>query len=72
MKTGTEQTTYTASSVEEMLRDAIEVGEFTADDRDGFLSVRTYELAGIMTSNRGLVLRMQDGSEFQISIVQSR
>jgi hypothetical protein len=28
--------------------------------------------AQLLTSNKGLVLRMEDGSEFQISIVQSR
>lgn len=32
----------------------------------------TFDGAQLLTSNKGLVLRMEDGSEFQISIVQSR
>ena len=31
----------------------------------------SFEDAGILTRNRGVVLRMYDGSEFQITIVQS-
>jgi len=34
--------------------------------------VRTFAEAGVLTSNRGVVVRTDDGSEFQISIVQSR
>lgn len=34
--------------------------------------VETYENAGVMTYNKGLVLTLPDGSEFQITIVQSR
>ena len=33
--------------------------------------VQTFEEAGVLTGNRGLVVRTEDGSEFQISIVQS-
>ena len=31
----------------------------------------SFEDAGILTNNRGVVFRMKDGSEFQITIVQS-
>ena len=34
--------------------------------------VRTFEDAGVMTSNRGLVISMCDGTQFQVTIVQSR
>jgi hypothetical protein len=34
--------------------------------------VRTFDDAGIMTRNRGLVVRLQSGEEFQITIVQTR
>ena len=34
--------------------------------------VQTFEEAGIMTNNKGLVVRMKDAREFQITIVQSR
>lgn len=41
----------------------------TADE--ALVSVTTFADAGVMTYNRGLVLRLGDGSEFQITIVQS-
>lgn len=31
-----------------------------------------YEAAGVLTRNKGLILRMQDGSEFNITINRSR
>ena len=34
--------------------------------------VRTFEESGIMTRNKGLVIRLDDGSEFQLTIVKSR
>lgn len=34
--------------------------------------VESFADAGIMTTNRGVVVRMRDGSEFQVTIVQSR
>ncbi len=34
-------------------------------------SAVSFEDAGILTHNRGVVLRMNDGSEFQLTIVQS-
>src|SRR5262245_24801951 len=34
--------------------------------------VRTFAEAGVLTRNRGLVLRMPNGAEFQITIVRSR
>lgn len=34
-------------------------------------TIRTFTEAGVFTTNAGLVLRTADGSEFQISIVQS-
>jgi hypothetical protein len=35
-------------------------------------TVRSFEEAGVMTRDAGLVLRTPDGQEFQISVVQSR
>ena len=37
----------------------------------GIDEVRTFENAGVMTMNRGLVVSMADGTEFQLTIVQS-
>ena len=34
--------------------------------------VRTFDIAGLMTKDRGLVVRLADGSEFQLTIVRSR
>lgn len=33
--------------------------------------IRTYEERGVMTYNKGLVVRLTNGDEFQITIVQS-
>lgn len=35
------------------------------------LRVTTFENAGVMTYNRGVVVTMPSGAEFQVSIVQS-
>lgn len=46
------------------------------DDEDASLtdiaSALTFEDHGVLTSNRGIVLDLTDGSQFQITIVQSR
>lgn len=34
--------------------------------------VHSFAEAGLMTGNEGLVLSLEDGSEFQLTIVQSR
>ena len=42
---------------------------------DGDLDVRdarSFDDAGLMTRNEGVVVELEDGSEFQITIVQSR
>ena len=36
------------------------------------LEVATYEEAGLLTGNDGLVIKAEDGSEYQITIVQSK
>jgi hypothetical protein len=35
-------------------------------------SVRSFRSAGVLSSNEGAVVRMEDGSEFQLTVVQSR
>jgi hypothetical protein len=35
-------------------------------------SAATFADEGVMTLNKGLVVRLSDGSEFQLSIVRSR
>jgi hypothetical protein len=34
--------------------------------------VQTFEEAGVLTRNRGVVVQVKDGAEWQITIVQSR
>jgi hypothetical protein len=41
--------------------------EFIAD----ITNVKTFSDAGLLTNNDGIVIRMKDGSEYQITIVQS-
>ena len=41
-------------------------------EADGLAHAETFEEAQLLTSNKGLVLRTEDGSEFQISIVKRR
>jgi hypothetical protein len=36
------------------------------------LRVRTFEQTGVMTYNKGLVIGLPDGTEYQLTIVQSR
>jgi hypothetical protein len=39
---------------------------------EGADQVRSFEEAGVLTNNAGFVLRMTDGTEFQVTINQSR
>ena len=43
-----------------------------AFDPDGIQGVATFADAGVMTMNHGLVVTMDDGTEFQLTIVRSR
>ena len=55
--------------------DDITLADFVRDLVDETQEVTraaTFDDAALLTSNKGLVLRTADGSEFQISIVQSR
>lgn len=48
--------------------------ELLLDEEDGIgvRNVESFHDAGLMTSNEGLVLTMEDGREFQLQILQSR
>ena len=41
-------------------------------DPDGIHIAQPYDELGILTNNAGLVVRMDDGSEFQLTVVRSR
>ena len=66
-----------AQVTEDTLQDGLmELISEAADDSFGIgwedARVRTFEDAGVMTYNKGLVISLPDGSEFQLTIVQSR
>lgn len=46
-------------------------GEWNTEDTalDDLAEVRTFEAAGVMTYNKGLAIRLRDGTSFQITIV---
>jgi len=50
----------------EMIQEAIEMyGEQVK-------GIQTFEEAGMLTNNEGVIVRIKDGSEFQITVVKSR
>ena len=66
-----------AQVTEDTLQDGLmELISEAADDSFGIgwedARVHTFEDAGVMTYNKGLVISLPDGSEFQLTIVQSR
>ena len=52
--------------------DCDEYPEDLPDELSEVEMVQTYDEAGILTNNKGLVLRMKDGTEWQVTLVQSR
>ena len=61
-----------AQSIADYLVDLIEQDDQPWSDDGDKPTVRSFEEAGVMTRNAGLVLRTLDGQEFQISVVRSR
>ena len=63
----------TEDTMQDGLRELIETAE---EDSFGIgweeAEVRTFQQVGIMTYNKGLVISLPDGTEFQLTIVQSR
>lgn len=51
------------------LQEAIEAYEDTPTEN---ARVSTFEECGLLTRNEGLVVRLPDGSEFQVTVVQSK
>ena len=67
------QNTLKALLEEIAYMDADDRGRFgVPDELDDIESIRTFEEAGVLTNNAGFVCRLGDGSEFQVTIVQSR
>ena len=72
----------TTRELQDELRDLIKAVIETRDDEDpvivvgdqaeAFRRVDTYEEVGVLTTDPGLVITTDDGTEFQVTIVQSR
>jgi len=53
--------------------DADDLDQFDLpDDLGGIDHVRTFDEAGVLTQNAGLVIEMADRSEWQVTVVRSR
>jgi hypothetical protein len=59
-----------AACLKGVLFDDLDVNE--SFDPDGIANVTTFEEAGVLTMNAGLVVTLDDGSEYQITVVRSR
>jgi hypothetical protein len=64
--------TLNAEVVASFLIDLIELDDQPWSDDGDKPRVRSFEEAGVLTRNAGLVLRAPDGQEFQITVVRSR
>ena len=64
----TTTSTMTEADMRELLTD------YLLDGEDGAIvhTVESFTEAMVLTINEGMVIRMEDGSEFQVTIVKSR
>ena len=71
-----------ARELQDLLRDLLEELIFARGDADdpladlaertaGISALRTYDDAGVLTHDKGLVVECDDGGEFHLTIVQS-
>jgi len=67
-----EEQCFDEYTLQEGLRELITQGYDSFEICWENLRVQSYEDAGVMTYNKGLVITLPDGSEFQLTIVQSR
>jgi hypothetical protein len=60
-------------STEQQMQDYLKETLDWASNEDGMINtIDTFEEIGVMTNNKGLVVRMKDGSKFQLVVVKSR
>lgn len=63
----------TERDFEAWLAQTIEITNSEDDvDIDQPMSVRSFEESGVMTTNRGLAIQLDDGQEFQVTIIKSK
>ena len=63
---------FNAETLQHALRDLLTQGYDEDDMCWENMNIQTFEEAGILTYNKGLVISMPDGTEYQLTIVQSR
>ena len=63
---------FTEETLQDGLRELITEGYDSSEICWENLRVRTFAEAGVLTYNKGLVISLPDGTEFQLTIVQSR
>jgi hypothetical protein len=61
----------TAAEFVALLQEAIDVHGDPGEYFEDIDSARDYDENGILTYNKGLVVRMASGDEFQVTVVQS-
>ena len=59
-------------SEHELANYLIEVLDWSNSEDGAIKDVDTFESAGLLTQNEGLVIKMQDGSNFQLTITKTR
>jgi hypothetical protein len=59
----------TPENLETILIDAL---EYYQEEEGTKIKTRTYSDVGMLTTDRGLVVSLPDGSQFQVTIVQSK
>ncbi|MDX2277745.1 MAG: hypothetical protein NW206_20020 [Hyphomonadaceae bacterium] len=62
----------TAEDLETFLWNCIGNQDCNGEPMDGVDTWTRYEEAGVLTTDRGLVIRTRSGAEFQVTIVRSR
>ena len=59
---------YDDQTLQDWLKDVIETN---SDNESKKLRVKTYDSVGMLTMNKGLVITLPNGNEYQLNIVRS-
>ena len=59
-----------AAELREVLAETQDASEFIT--QENIARIDSFEDAGVLTNNAGLVVTLVDGSEFQVTVVRSR
>ena len=67
-----EDEVLTEDTLQDAIIEQLQEGYNSSEINFETASFRTYEQAGVMTYNKGFVISWPNGTEFQVTIVQSR